>query len=90
MRLFLIVSQILYLGSLIPWFIIWAMSFMSFDGGVNVSNVSFVLGISLYPIAVIACSILAWVFRVKRKRQSLVVNLIPLLWVISFLCFVLL
>ena len=90
MRLFLIVSQILYLGSLIPWFIIWAMSFMSFDGGVNVSNVSFVLWISFYPIAVIACSILAWVFRVKRKRQSLVVNLIPLLWVISFLCFVLL
>jgi hypothetical protein len=44
--------------SLIPWFLIWRLSFMNFDNGVNLYNVSFFLSISLYPVAVIMCSIL--------------------------------
>jgi hypothetical protein len=87
MRLFLIISQILYILSFIPWFVIWTMSFMSFDSGVSLSNVVFVLVITLYPISVITCSILSWLFRVKRKRLSLIIDLIPMLWVISFLGF---
>jgi hypothetical protein len=90
MRMFLIISQIFYLISLIPWFVIWAMSFMSFDGGVTFSNGVFVLVITLYPISVIVCSILSWVFRVKDQRLSLIFDLIPMIWVISFLCFMLL
>jgi hypothetical protein len=90
MRMFLIISQIFYLISIIPWFVIWGLSFMSFDGGVTFSNGVYVLVITLYPIAVIICSILSWVFRVKRKRLSLIFNLIPLIWVISFLGFMLL
>lgn len=89
MRLFLVLSQIFYILSLIPWFIIWAMSFMSFDNGVNLSNSAFVLVITLYPIAVIVFSILSWVFRVKRKRLSLIFDLIPMIWVLSFLVFML-
>ncbi len=84
MKRLLIISQILYAVSLIPWIIIWGLSFMSFDGGVNLSNVSFVLIISLYPVAVIACSILTWLFRSKKKKLALVINLIPLVWVIGF------
>ncbi|PGY09743.1 hypothetical protein [Bacillus sp. AFS031507] len=90
MKLYLIISQILYLLSLIPWFAIWGLSFKSFDGGVNLSNVSFVLAISLYPIAVIFGSILAWVFRMKKKRLAIMINLIPMVWIIVFLYFMLL
>lgn len=84
MKPYLIIIQILYVLSLLPWFVIWGLSFMSFDSGVNLSNVSFVLVISLYPIAVIICSILAWFFRVKKKRLAIIMNAVPLLWIIGF------
>ncbi|MEY2194281.1 hypothetical protein AB7942_16295 [Neobacillus sp. BF23-41] len=89
MKLYLIISQILFLLSLIPWFVIWGLSFMSFDSGVNLSNGSFVLAISLYPVAVIISSILAWVFRVRRKRLACILNLIPMIWIMAFLGFML-
>jgi hypothetical protein len=87
MKLYLIISQILYALSLIPWFVIWGLSFMSFDSGVNLANGSFVLTITLYPVAVIICSILAWVFRVKKKRSSIIINLLPMLWILAFIGF---
>ncbi|MDQ1147767.1 hypothetical protein QE429_004594 [Bacillus sp. SORGH_AS 510] len=87
MKLYLIISQILFALSLIPWFIIWGLSFMSFDSGVNLANSSFVLAISLYPVAVIVGSIIAWVFRVKKKRFAIMINLVPLLWIIVFMGF---
>ncbi|MEH7302616.1 hypothetical protein [Neobacillus drentensis] len=87
MKLYLIISQILFALSLIPWFIIWGLSFMSFDSGVNLANGSFVIAITLYPVAVITCSILAWVFRVKRKKFSTIINLFPMLWIVAFIGF---
>lgn len=90
MKPYLIISQILYVLSLVPWFVIWGLSFMSFDGGVNLANGSFVLVISLFPFAVIAASILAWVFRVKKPRFAIMINLVPMLWIIAFLGFVVL
>jgi hypothetical protein len=89
MKLYLIISQVLYALSLVPWFAIWGLSFMSFDSGVNVYNISFVLAITLYPVAVIIGSILAWVFRKKKKRFALIINLIPLLWIFTFFAFML-
>jgi hypothetical protein len=87
MKLYLIISQILFALSLIPWFVIWGLSFMSFDSGVNLANSSFVIIISLYPVAVIVGSILAWVFRGKKKRFAIMINLVPLLWIIAFMGF---
>lgn len=84
MKPYLIISQILYALFLFPWFVIWSMSFMSFDSGFNFANISFVLAITLYPVAVIACSILAWIFRVKKKRFANIINLVPMLWIIGF------
>ncbi|SFB02092.1 MULTISPECIES: hypothetical protein [unclassified Bacillus (in: firmicutes)] len=87
MKPYLIITQILYLISLFPWFVIWGLSFMSFDSGVNVNNVSFVLVISLYPVAVVIGSILAWIFRLKKRRFAVIINLMPCLWIISFIVF---
>lgn len=89
MKLYLIISQILYALSLIPWFVIWGLSFMSFDSGIHLANSSFVLVISLYPLAVIVGSILAWVFRLKKKRLAAMINLLPLVWILAFLGFML-
>lgn len=71
MRVYLIMTQIVYVLCLIPWLPIWGLSFMSFDGGFSFYNILFVLIISLYPVAVIACTILSWIFRKKEKQQQL-------------------
>ncbi|MFD2616507.1 hypothetical protein [Terrilactibacillus laevilacticus] len=90
MKSYLIISQILYILSLFPWFVIWGLSFMSFDSGVNAANVSFVLAISLYPVAIIVGSILSWVFRLKKKRFAILINLLPVSWFIVFFSFMVL
>lgn len=55
---------------------------MGFASGINWFSTTLVVGIGLYPVAVIVCSILAWLFRTKRKRTAVIVNLIPMLWVL--------
>ncbi|AYA78303.1 hypothetical protein DOE78_24465 [Bacillus sp. Y1] len=89
MKPFLMITQILYVLSLLPWFVIWGMSFMSFDAGIGFYNSLFVLIITLYPVAVIVSSILSWVFHRKRKKLSVILNLIPMVWVIAFAVFML-
>jgi len=86
---FLIITQILYVLSLLPWFVIWGMSFMSFDAGIGFYNSLFVITITLYPVAVIVGSILSWVFHRKRKNLAVIFNLVPLVWVIAFAVFML-
>ena len=81
MKIYLVGSQILYVLCLIPWFVIWGLSFMSFDQGFSVWNISFVLGIGLYPVAVLLCSILSWILHIQRKRTAIIINSIPMLWV---------
>jgi hypothetical protein len=82
MKAYLIASQILYVMCLAPWFIIWGITFMGFSSGINWFSVMITGGIGLYPIAVIVCTILAWKFRTKRKRVSMIVNLVPMLWIL--------
>lgn len=89
MKPFLIITQILYVLSLLPWFVIWGMSFMSFDAGIGLYNSLFVITITLYPVAVIVGSILSWVFHRKRKNLAVIFNLVPLVWVIAFAVFML-
>ncbi len=86
---FLIITQVLYVLSLLPWFVIWGMSFMSFDAGIGLYNSLFVITITLYPVAVIVGSILSWVFHRKRKNLAVIFNLVPLVWVIAFAVFML-
>ncbi|TLS36005.1 hypothetical protein [Pseudalkalibacillus caeni] len=84
MKIYLIVTQLIYLISLVPWFVILGLSFMSFDNGVNAYNIAFVSSISAYPLAVIVCSIISWFLREGKKRVAVIVNLFPVLWVIGF------
>ena len=88
MKSYLIISQVLYILSFVPWFVIWGLSFMTFDSGVNLYNALFVLVITLYPVAVVTGSISAWIFRVKKKRLAIMMNLIPMIWIIAFLSFI--
>ncbi|EAR67903.1 hypothetical protein B14911_14102 [Bacillus sp. NRRL B-14911] len=84
MKIFLIISQLIYVICLIPWFPIWGLSFMSFDSGIALGNSAFVIGIGLYPVAVIVCSILGWVLRGRNKRLAIIFNSVPMIWIIGF------
>jgi hypothetical protein len=55
---------------------------MGFASGINWFSTTLVVGIGLYPIAVIICSILAWVYRRHRLHTAIIVNLVPMLWVL--------
>ncbi|WP_426452750.1 hypothetical protein ACP26L_12020 [Paenibacillus sp. S-38] len=81
MRTYLLVSQCLYAISLIGWFLVWSLSFMVFDQGIALWNTLFFLSISAYPVAVLGCSIAAWILRTRRRRTAIAVNLVPLIWI---------
>ena len=79
----LILSQIFYLGLLIPWLFASMMSVMAFDAGVNFYNVVFVGSLWSYPLWPLIFSILAWVSYARRKdRLAAIFTAIPLLIVI--------
>ncbi|WP_379136318.1 hypothetical protein [Paenibacillus sp. sgz500958] len=84
MKPFLIISQVIYTACLVAWIIIWLMSFMLFDSGIFFWNSFFFVLISLFPVAVLACSLTAWIVRKRRPRTAIAVNLIPMLWIVSF------
>jgi len=84
MKIYLVILQVIYLLCLIPWLPIWGLSFMSFDGGFSIYNILFVSIITLYPVAIIICTILSWILRTKRKKTAIIINLIPMLWVAGF------
>lgn len=83
MRTFFVISQIIYLPCIIPWLLIWGISFMGFDSGVSGGAITLVSIIGVYPLVVIACSIMAWVYHRKRKRLAFILNLVPLIWVLG-------
>lgn len=89
MKTFLIITQALYALCLAGWFIVWAMSVMVFDNGVQFWNSLYFITVSVFPIVVLACSVIAWVFRVRRRRLAIIVNLIPMLWIAAFGIFIL-
>lgn len=83
MKTFLVLCQLLYALCMIPWLIVWGLSFMSFDQGFSWAAAGFVAGIGLYPIAAIVCSIIAWKLHKRRKGVAVFLNLIPMLWTLG-------
>ncbi len=56
---------------------------MGFANGINWFSTALTAGITLYPAAVIVCSIMAWRARNKRKRTAIIVNLVPMIWILA-------
>ncbi|PKN94983.1 MAG: hypothetical protein CVU44_04020 [Chloroflexi bacterium HGW-Chloroflexi-6] len=75
----LILSQLFYLGLLIPWSVVSMMSIMAFDSGTSPQAVLFVGAVWSYPIWPLIFSILAWVAYARRNdRLAAVWTSIPL------------
>jgi len=86
MKVFLIISQIIYAVMLLPWIVILGLSVMVFDNGISLWGVGLMTAIGLYPLAVIVCSILAWLLLKKLKPAFItIINLVPAIWIVTFL-----
>lgn len=66
--IWLIVSQLLSLGSLLFWMIAAGFAVMAFDAGVTTEAWTFVLAVWAYPIFPLAMVIAAWIAFAKRKN----------------------
>lgn len=76
----LIISQLIGLLSLLPWFVIAGLSLMAFDSGGTAQAWAFAGAIWCYPVLPIGSAIVAWIlFAVKKKRAALIVTSLPLL-----------
>ncbi len=84
MKLFLIIVQVLYSIMLVPWFLIWGLSFMVFDSGISFWGIGIMIAVTLYPVTVAGCSILSWVYLKKIKPvYTILINCVPSIWIIS-------
>lgn len=68
--IWLIVSQLLALASLVFWLVVAGLSVMAFDSGVTAQAWAFVIAIWSYPIWPVAFAIAAWI-AYARKRDRL-------------------
>lgn len=67
--IWMIVSQILALVSLIFWLLIAGLSVMAFDSGVTTEAWTFVIAVWSYPIWPLAFAIAAWMAYARRKDR---------------------
>ena len=75
----LILSQLLYVGLLLPWGFVSMMSVMAFDAGFNLYNLTFVGVLWSYPIWPVLFSILAWIsFARRNNKKAAIFTTVPL------------
>ena len=87
----LVISQLLAVGSLIPWLAYAYLSFwaMRTDGS-STWEVIFVSVTFAYPIVVVICAIQAWLlYHAHKDRQALLVTSFFLAWPLFYLATVL-
>jgi cytochrome bd-type quinol oxidase subunit 2 len=67
--IWMIVSQLLMLGSLVIWLVVAGLSVMAFDSGVTQEAWNFVIAVWLYPLFPIVMVIAAWIAYARRKDK---------------------
>ncbi|MEP7136754.1 MAG: hypothetical protein ABI904_17650 [Chloroflexota bacterium] len=68
--IWLIVSQLLALGSLLFWLVMAGVSVMAFDSGSTPQAWTFVIAVWSYPIWPIAFAIAAWIAYARKKDKA--------------------
>ena len=67
--IWLIISQVLALASLVVWLLIAGLSVMAFDSGVTQEARNFVIAVWLYPVWPIAFAIASWSAYWRKKDK---------------------
>ncbi len=67
--IWLIISQVLALASLVFWLLMAGLSVMAFDSGVSAEAWTFVIAVWSYPLWPLAFAIAAWIAYARRKDR---------------------
>jgi hypothetical protein len=67
--IWLIISQLLALASLVFWLLMAGLSVMAFDSGVTAEAWTFVIAVWSYPLWPLAFAIAAWIAYARRKDR---------------------
>ncbi len=68
--IWMIVSQVLMLGSLLIWLLVAGLSVMAFDSGSSPEAWTFVILVWSYPIIPLILVIAAWIAFARRKNRA--------------------
>ncbi|MEK6916403.1 MAG: hypothetical protein AABW92_01545 [Nanoarchaeota archaeon] len=89
-KIWLIISQIFILLTLLPWLAMFGLSFMAFDAGISFTGILFVLTIGSYPILCILLSIFAWkAYNRQNIQKAVILGSIPIVLAMIFLILIL-
>ena len=66
--IWMILSQLLALGSLVIWLLVAGLSVMAFDSGSTPQAWTFVIAVWSYPLIPIILVIIAWIAYAKRRN----------------------
>jgi hypothetical protein len=86
--LWMIVSQVLMLASLVFWLLVAGLSVMAFDSGVTAQAWTIVIVVWSYPIIPLILIIAGWIAYAKRRNTAAMV-LSGLSWAPPIVCFLL-
>ncbi|MEO8356381.1 MAG: hypothetical protein ABI621_10735 [Chloroflexota bacterium] len=67
--IWLIISQVLALASLVFWLLVAGLSVMAFDSGVSTEAWTFVIAVWSYPIWPIVFAIASWIAYARKKDR---------------------
>ncbi len=67
--IWMVVSQVLTIGTLAVWLVMAGLSFMAFDAGVTPQATTFVTVVLVYPIFPLALVIAAWIAFARHKDR---------------------
>ncbi|MCA0757148.1 hypothetical protein KP806_18965 [Paenibacillus sp. N4] len=91
--LFLLISQILFVLGSVAWFFFAVMSVMMFDtpGSENIVWAQLLfLAIWVYPLALLGSAIISWIlYHYQKMKTAVAVGLIPALWLLPIIGFLL-
>jgi hypothetical protein len=87
--IWLIVSTLLYVLSLIPWFYILIFSPMAFDAGYTMAAMVFIYLLLAYPVFLIVCVVLAWIFyKFSKDIAAWIMASLPLIVILASMVYV--
>ncbi|HWL24156.1 MAG TPA: hypothetical protein VNR38_10480 [Ureibacillus sp.] len=84
MKLYLIATQMIYYVTFMFWIVFWGMALTAVLQVSSLQHILFFALTTIYPIAVIVCTIIAWYYHQTNKGLSVSINLIPAIWLIGY------
>nr|WP_106782507.1 hypothetical protein [Lysinibacillus timonensis] len=86
LRIYLIAVQLIYLLTLQTWIEGIVLAIDVLGSAPTLDSVLWLLFLPVftYPIMILGCSIIAWRIHVQKPISSLVINFIPMFWIITY------